>query len=175
MPNGINSFYGITDGEVVKKVSFVLRDATGNTCKNADGSDIFVDVYDAGLNVRFNTPNQSITVKQGEQIPFYGVSSASSTLTLKDASGTIQSTTGSSISGSHSYSTPGTYTWTLSANNTAESSITINVQASTTTAALPTGVKPGINYIDATTVTLVLEAPYKQEAYVVGDFNNWTY
>ena len=175
MPNGINSFYGITDGEVVKKVSFVLRDATGNTCKNADGSDIFVDVYDAGLNVRFNTPNQSITVKQGEQIPFYGVASTSSTLTLTEGATTILSTTGSSISGSHSYAIPGTYTWTLSANSTAESSITVSVQASTATATLPTGVKPGINYIDATTVTLVLEAPYKQEAYVVGDFNNWTY
>ncbi|MFZ5518168.1 MAG: alpha-amylase family glycosyl hydrolase [Candidatus Zhuqueibacterota bacterium] len=39
---------------------------------------------------------------------------------------------------------------------------------------LPAGVGDGINYVDNSTVTLVLHAPYtKKFAYVIGDFNNW--
>jgi len=39
---------------------------------------------------------------------------------------------------------------------------------------LPSGVIDGINYVDNSTVTLVLHAPYtKNFAYVIGDFNNW--
>jgi 1,4-alpha-glucan branching enzyme len=37
----------------------------------------------------------------------------------------------------------------------------------------PPGIVPGINYIDATTVTLALFAPYKDFVYVLGDFNDW--
>lgn len=45
---------------------------------------------------------------------------------------------------------------------------------STQEAALPGGVKKGINYVsDPTKVVLVLEAPGKDFVYVVGDFNDW--
>jgi len=38
---------------------------------------------------------------------------------------------------------------------------------------LPQGVVDGINYIDNSTVTLSLCAPYKRFVYVIGDFNKW--
>lgn len=39
---------------------------------------------------------------------------------------------------------------------------------------LPFGVVDGINYIDQSTVTLVLHAPYTKDfAYIIGDFNDW--
>lgn len=39
---------------------------------------------------------------------------------------------------------------------------------------LPSGIVDGINYIDQSTVTLVLHAPYtKNFVYVIGDFNDW--
>ncbi|MFC1593666.1 alpha-amylase family glycosyl hydrolase, partial [Candidatus Neomarinimicrobiota bacterium] len=38
---------------------------------------------------------------------------------------------------------------------------------------LPNGIKPGINYIDNSTVTLALFAPYKEFVYAIGDFNDW--
>lgn len=38
---------------------------------------------------------------------------------------------------------------------------------------LPAGVLPGINYVDSASCILVLEAPFKKFAYVVGDFNDW--
>ncbi len=42
-----------------------------------------------------------------------------------------------------------------------------------TVAALPQGVRKGINYVDAATATLVLQAPNKEFVYVIGDFNDW--
>ncbi|MGH7492751.1 MAG: alpha-amylase family glycosyl hydrolase [bacterium] len=38
---------------------------------------------------------------------------------------------------------------------------------------LPAGVKDGINYINPTTATLVLQAPRKAFVYLIGSFNNW--
>jgi glycosidase len=38
---------------------------------------------------------------------------------------------------------------------------------------IPSGIKPGINYINSSTVTLALFAPYKEFVYLIGDFNDW--
>jgi len=38
---------------------------------------------------------------------------------------------------------------------------------------LPNGLKPGINYVNSSTVTLALFVPYKEFVYLVGDFNDW--
>ena len=37
----------------------------------------------------------------------------------------------------------------------------------------PAAVRPGINYVDENTVTLALFAPYKENVFVLGDFNDW--
>ncbi|MDX2127838.1 MAG: alpha-amylase family glycosyl hydrolase [Chloroherpetonaceae bacterium] len=37
----------------------------------------------------------------------------------------------------------------------------------------PAGIVEGINYINSTTVTLCLFAPYKKFVHAIGDFNNW--
>jgi len=55
-----------------------------------------------------------------------------------------------------------------------EQGFNVNLTGATQEAALPAGLKKGINYhSDQTKVTLVLEAPGKDFVYVVGDFTNW--
>ena len=39
---------------------------------------------------------------------------------------------------------------------------------------LPDGLSNGINLINDTSIVLVLEAPYKQFVYVIGDWTDWT-
>lgn len=39
---------------------------------------------------------------------------------------------------------------------------------------MPEGIRAGVNYVNDTEVTLVLQAPNKDSVYVVGDFNDWT-
>jgi 1,4-alpha-glucan branching enzyme len=40
---------------------------------------------------------------------------------------------------------------------------------------IPSGMKPGINYLDNTSVLLALYAPNKKFVYTIGDFNNWEF
>ena len=39
---------------------------------------------------------------------------------------------------------------------------------------LPDGLSNGINLINDTSIVLVLEAPFKQFVYVIGDWTDWT-
>ncbi|MEN9335303.1 MAG: 1,4-alpha-glucan branching enzyme GlgB [Bacteroidota bacterium] len=52
---------------------------------------------------------------------------------------------------------------------------TVIINPGTISSALPSGMEDGINYntSDATTATLVLNAPFKDFVYVAGSFNNW--
>jgi glycosidase len=47
------------------------------------------------------------------------------------------------------------------------------VRDSVNIAPLPSGIIEGINYIDSTKVILCLFAPFKEYAFVIGDFNDW--
>jgi hypothetical protein len=56
----INDFYGVPAGDTVFRLAFVFRNTDGSIVgRNADGSDIFTDVYLPGLNVAILTPNIS--------------------------------------------------------------------------------------------------------------------
>ncbi|HNY03210.1 MAG TPA: alpha-amylase family glycosyl hydrolase, partial [Bacteroidales bacterium] len=57
----------------------------------------------------------------------------------------------------------------------ARDSVSIYLRGPVTVEELPAGVKSGINYIDNTTVTLVLNDPagLKNFAFAIGDFSNW--
>ena len=55
-------------------------------------------------------------------------------------------------------------------------SLLIFIRGEVPVAELPSGVIPGINYLDDNSVTLVLHDPAKKKkyAFVIGDFNNWS-
>lgn len=55
-----------------------------------------------------------------------------------------------------------------------ETKHTYTLSPTTVEETLPAGVKNGINYLDNTSATLVLEAPNKDHVFVIGDFNNWS-
>ncbi|MEZ4761928.1 MAG: hypothetical protein R3C26_01585 [Calditrichia bacterium] len=49
----------------------------------------------------------------------------------------------------------------------------VKINTEPTDAVPPSGIKPGINYINNSTVTLALFAPEKEFVYLIGDFNDW--
>ena len=51
----------------------------------------------------------------------------------------------------------------------------VTVLGETEQGILPQGARPGINYLNDTQATLVLQAPGKRTVYVVGDFNDWQF
>ncbi len=188
--SSLRSFFGITDAtETIKKIAILFRAGNGSKkLANADGSDMYITVYDANLNVRIDAPPsqplftpviEPLTKVVGDAISITANASQSSTIKLF-FNGVLLSTTSSATTASSSVNITATGNQQIIAEATAGTSVKADtlqfvVASSNTVAALPAGLKDGINYNanDNTTATLVLYAPNKGNVFVVGDFNNW--
>ena len=174
----IAMFYALSSGEIVSQLCFVFRSADKTKeGKDVGNADIFIDVKQAGLNVVFTNPasNKSVTPGTTENITF--VSSVPADLELR-INGNPVKTASASTTLSHSFTYSNTIDYQLIAKATAGTetkydTVNVCVPAATQTQARPAGTQPGINYIDANTVTLVLHAPGKQNVFVLGEFNDW--
>lgn len=187
---GLRTFYNLSDpSEKILKIAILFRNGTGNNVqRNADGSDMFVPVYETGLHVRLTSPfiqpkydpvPEPIIKSVGESIAITAKSSQNAELRLffngTQAGNTVAN--GTTISASALITTPGSQQVIAQAVSGSTQRDTINffVTPVTVTAPLPEGAIDGINYhSDATTATLVLFAPGKNNVRVIGDFNNWT-
>jgi len=175
-PNIID-FYGVQDDEKVLKLAFVFRNDDGSvTGRDVNGGDIFYDVFDEGLNVRVNTPDNNSILEVNKEVAINISSTSATTTTLYINDTKITETSENEISYNWTPSSSGNYTIKAVAgdgNTTVVDSAWVYVFSSVPTADLPQGIKKGINYIDDNTVTLCLFAPYKKHVFVIGDFNNW--
>ena len=175
----IVSYYGVTAGETVTKMAFVFRNSTGAiTGRNTGGADIFVDVYQAGLNVVFTNPaaNQSVALGTVMNIQF-GASAPSNLNLLINGTSVQTALTSTTLSYPYTFAIGGNYTLIAQASLSGvlvADTIQIFVPEAVTSQARPSGVKDGINYIDNSTATLVMYAPGKSSVFLIGDFNNWT-
>ena len=179
-PN-MTAYYGLTTGEVVKKLAFVFRNGL-KTKEGKDGTvgaprDILLTVYDAGLNVGFTNPaaDKAVTVNTTETITFTSSITANLELFINGSSvATAPSAT--TLSKPYTYSETKDYQLIAKATAGAETkydTVNVCVPAAPQTQTRPAGTQPGINYIDGSTVTLVLYAPGKGNVFVLGEFNNW--
>jgi hypothetical protein len=192
LPSNLRSFYNISDpAEVILKISILFRNASGSVVqRNADGSDMYIPVYATGLNVRVKVPPvqplyyprpESIVKNVGDQVAITAVSAQAADLKLY-LNGTQVGTTvsgGTTISANPTITVAGSQVIVAEASaggNTKRDTVTFFIRPANVTAELPAGVKDGINY-DANNpakVTLVLYAPNKSSARIIGDFTNWT-
>ncbi len=179
-PN-MNTYYGISSssGEKVTKLCFVFRSADkSKEGKDVGGADIFIPVFKTGLNVKFTAPIGNQSVAPGTTIDFSVASTISANLNLLlDNNSVKTANAATSLSYSHTFTTQGDYMLIASAtanSTTVYDTIKINVPKPVVSQPRPTGVKTGINYIDNSTVTLVLHAPNKSNVYVIGEFNDWS-
>lgn len=176
----IREYYGVKSGETVTQLAFVFRSADkSKEGKETGGKDIFVDVHAAGLTVRFDQPAEKENILIGTPLTIEASASTASDLKLYVNATEIATVTNATIiSKSYTFSTAGSYTLKVeaTANGKTESAtqeVTV-LNGTSTSETMPKGVRPGINYISDTEVTLVLQAPGKKYVYVVGDFNDWT-
>lgn len=189
IPGSIRDFYGVPAGEQILKVALLFRNGNGTVVqRNSDGSDMFIPLYTTALATRLDLPareprfipvpeSQSWSV--GTNFSISGSANKSSTLKLYHNNtlvGTAANAT--TISGSSTVTAAGNQQLVIEANDgstTKYDTININVAGASNVAALPAGVRDGINYeADNTAATLVLHAPGKTNVFVLGDFNNWT-
>ena len=174
----MTGYYGLSTGEVVKKLAFVFRNGLKTKeGKDVGGTDIFLTVYDTGLNLSFTNPatDKAVTINTTESITFTSSITANLELFIN---GTSVKTAASTTSLSHSFTYSSTIDYQLIAKATAGTetkydTVNVCVPAAPQTQTRPAGTQPGINYIHGSAVTLVLHAPGKGNVFVLGEFNNW--
>lgn len=183
----IRSYYGVPAAEKILKIALVFRGGEEASWdgypehKNADGSDIFVTVYDPVLNVKIMSPSKREPLASQNEVLAVCVEALKSDIVeLYLGNDFLTSDTAKSIAYPlelQGYS-PGSY-WVKAVARqggaTARDSVRIFLRGPVTVADLPAGMKNGINYIDNQTVTLVLHDPAakKSFAFAIGEHSNW--
>lgn len=175
----IRAFYGVPDSEKILDMTFVFRNADGSKSgRDVGGADILVPVHTLGLNVSFSSPAYSFNLVDSNQlIPVSVNATDNDSLCLFLDNVKIRSSSGSSLTDTVFATGNNLHTLVAAAyKNTSTVFDTVHylVHGSSPIASLPDGIHDGINYINDTTVTFVLLAPYKNHIYLLGDFNNWT-
>ncbi|RLD85215.1 MAG: hypothetical protein DRJ09_13180, partial [Bacteroidetes bacterium] len=186
IPN-IHNYYGIESGEEVLKLAFVFRSreplSNGNYLegKTAELDDVFADVYKNELNVKITHPTKrEPLVDPNAPLPVCVAALNSDSITLSLDSLWLQTSTEKQIFyvlNPSSFS-PGIHWLFAAAYDSAgfvKDSVRIYIRGDVPVADLPDGVQSGINYVNDSTVTLVLHDPaaHKKFAFVIGDFNDW--
>ncbi|MCC3159297.1 T9SS type A sorting domain-containing protein [Hymenobacter sp. 15J16-1T3B] len=179
----VRAWFNVPAAEQILKLAMVFRNATGTIVGRATGgADIFVDVaQSSALAVRITAPTtgQNPTfINSGTTVNVTGTVSQAATLTLRlNGTQISQQTNATSFSGSVTPTQAGRnvirLTATVGTTSVSDSAI-VYIRPAVTTAALPTGVRDGINYLaGGTSAVLVLTAPGKQFVYAIGEFNGW--
>ncbi len=177
--SSIRNFYNVPTSENVLKLAFVFRNQSGSIVgREADGSDIFVEISDGSFQSRFETSNAQVLLTS-EEFNIKAITSQKASLKLFRNGTLIQSIADDSVL---NFNVPAN---TLSANkytyvfeafkngNFFRDTIYMVYRTSPAIAQAPLGTRDGINYINDSTVILQLHAPFKEFIYIVGDFNNW--
>lgn len=189
--DNIRTYFGVPANEDILQIAMLARSGEPVDIeepdnfylgKNADGSDMFLDIYPLELNVKFIAPTATQTLfSPNDVIPVCVEAFEASTLELYIDGDLItgESTLSLSYPLAASSYTAGLHTLKAVASNaksTVEVETPIFIRGDVVTAPLPDGIdKPGIHYISDTEATLVLHDPpaLKDYVFVLGDFNDW--
>jgi glycosidase len=173
----VRDYYGVPGTESITHMAFVFRSSDSSKEGKGDGgSDIFVEVFKDEYAISIQTPGQTVVADPDQSIPFEAAAMSSSSWSLFDNGTLVKSETGITLSHSFSYASPGDH-WIKvtgsSGSDTSSDSLFIHVLDTPTELPVPGGLRDGINYVDDHTVQLVLHAPGKAHAFVIGEFNDW--
>lgn len=188
IPN-LRSYYGVPAGESILKIAILFRSGNGSSAqRNADQSDMYIPVIQPGTHaVRITSPYRQPTYNPtpeplnltvGQQVPVVAHSSLNGAMQIRYNDNIIATGTATQLSATATISGTGTQRFTAqstSGSSTVTDVIEFYIPEPVQEAALPAGVRDGINYNAAgTAATLVLYAPGKNAVSVIGDFSNWT-
>ena len=178
----IQDFYSINDGEEVFRMAFVFRNTDGSKVgRNADGSDIFVELYNDGAVAVITTPAEPLMVEPNDIFPVIAQSLSAADLTLYIDDISVAEALNDTIveyevnvadygTGTHQIKLKAVFT-----EETIYDSTIFTIISDPEILPVPDGIKEGIN-IDPNQLdraTFNFFAPGKQHIYLLGDFNNW--
>ena len=113
----IYTYYGVNTADTVTELSFVFRSADGGT----QTSDIFINVFEAGLNVVITDPVNESVYSLNDNITISAESNTSADLELKVNNTSVQTVANNTlISTSYTFTSTGLHTIEVVANQGAE-------------------------------------------------------
>lgn len=181
----ISDFYDLAPGDVVEQLAFVFRNVNGQLVgREADGSDIFVDISQGGFDGAIQTPNApEVFLTPPADFTFSAQTNEDATITLyRDDTDvlSVSSSTIASVDLDFTGFAEGQYWLWMEAVSDDEGalitdSVYVIVQGEPQVQSAPPGTQDGINYVNSTTVVLQLHAPFKDYIYAIGDFNDWEF
>ncbi len=181
------SYYGCPETEEILKLAFVFNDGPGGNKegKSDEGKDIYIELVEPGLNIKFTNPVGNSLIEKGDSIDFKINTSEEATIRLSINNKTLTRTKGTELTYNYTFTEIGNYTCIATAttdNDTKTDTVFFCVIDEPINEARPEGLKEGITYYkdDSTKVTLCLYSKdnkdqTSQNVFVLGDFNNWTY
>ena len=173
----IYAFYGAPKTEKILQIAILFRSENGETTgRNADGSDIFVNLYDDGFYTQLASPTSNTIYELGNNIELKGFASSSATMKLFVNGTKVKEEIGDSIVYDYQPPTDGDYEVVLTAQNGSDlvhDTVNFIVFNGPEKSDLPISTKLGIVKVSPTSVFLSLFAPNKKHVHVIGDFNQW--
>lgn len=178
----VRAYYGVPAQEKILEMAFVFRSASevGGSYlegKATGGSDIFVKIWEPGLQVSLVKPLYNHLINTpGDTVSILANSSLADSITIWLNDSLIATTQNQSYQGIFIPQQPGrTLIKALACDATAckTDSFWCITRGAVQVAPPPPGIMPGINLINPSEVILALYAPAKQYVFAIGDFNQW--
>jgi len=175
----IESYYGVPGSETIEQLAFVFRNASSTKAgRAADGSDLYIPVYQEGLQVTIINPvDTPVFSEMGDQLYIQAAGKFAVRMILSLDEQIIYEIDDDTLDYTLSATDPGRKRISVAAfdSTDARSEISIDwiINPHKVIEQLPSGIKDGINVTGATEVTLSLHAPSKKFVYVIGSFNDW--
>lgn len=168
------TYFGVPTTSTITEICVVLRAATNSP----QTTDTFLPVGAFQLNLTAPVANSTTIINSGSSFTVSATNTGGNANYTLTANGNAINTNAatSAYSYTHTNITENqNYTLTVTqGTNVITRSFSVVINPGTVQQALPANVRDGINYsTDATTATLVLNAPFKDFVYVAGSFNNW--
>jgi 1,4-alpha-glucan branching enzyme len=169
------TYFSVPATSNISQICIVLRSADGSQ----QSADTFLNVGAFQLNLTAPAANSTTIINSGGNFTVSATNSGGNASYNLVANGTSINANTSTANYSYTHTNiTSNQAYTLTAtmgSNVITRTFNVVVNPNTVTAALPDGVRDGINYnaTDATKATLVLNAPGKDFVYVAGSFNNW--
>ncbi|MBK1438667.1 1,4-alpha-glucan-branching protein [Parapedobacter sp. ISTM3] len=184
-------YFGVPTGEKLLKIALVLRSADGSKVgRNSDGSDLYVPLFEqGGLHVRFSGPEMQplfspqpskLVYAPGETIELTALASTSVELAIHVNGNLIGTDRGTTLRATYTFTQSGEHTFTAVATESGksgEAGFSVLVLGDPEIAELPAGAAPnGVTFMSGgSAAVFALTAPGKTSAYLLGDFNDWSF
>ena len=172
---GPRAFYGVPASTTITHLAFVFRSADGTKEMKDNGNDIFVEISEPGLAVKFVSPSNRAILDLNEQCVVSVASKDATSVTLYQNDQVVATSAGQDIKYTYTATVCEDIVFKAEATDgskTISESVYTTVLGASTNEARPANVKDGVT-VNGSSATIVLFAPGKQQVVLLGDFNDF--